>query len=67
MSEDILKGVIEYARKEIQSRIEQESKKITGEVITEIMGKLKFQTFNNFSKNRTEIIFIFDDGKPRAD
>jgi hypothetical protein len=59
MSEDILKGIIEYAKKEIRTRIEHESKKIIGEVVTDVMGRLKFETYNNLKEMRTEIYFIF--------
>lgn len=59
MSNDIMGGIIEYAKKEIRARIEVESKRIVGEVITDVMSRLKFETFNDVAKMRTEIYFIF--------
>jgi hypothetical protein len=61
MDNDIFQGIIRYTKQEIQTRIEQESKKIIGEVIALVMSRLKFEVFKHPQDLRTEICFIFND------
>lgn len=60
MGNDIMEGVINYARKEIKERIEVESKKIVGEVITNVMNRLRVQQVHRDDIMRTDIIFVFE-------
>jgi hypothetical protein len=55
-----MEGVINYARKEIKERIEVESKKIVGEVITNVMNRLRVQQVHRDDIMRTDIIFVFE-------
>jgi len=66
MSEDILTGIIEYAKKEIELRIDRAAKKIVGEVITDVMGRLRFETYNRPEHLRTEVVFMFNNKEDKT-
>jgi hypothetical protein len=59
MSEKIIEGMINYAKKEIKLRIEEESKRIVSEVITDTMNLLHFNIIQRPENMKTEIHFTF--------
>ncbi|MCE5212646.1 MAG: hypothetical protein LLG40_13980 [Deltaproteobacteria bacterium] len=59
MSEEVIKGIIDFARREIERRIKKESERIVGEVIAETMNNLQVEMIENKFEYKTDLIFKF--------
>jgi len=60
--DNIVDGMLTYAREEIKRKITAESEKIVSEVITEIMHRLNCKSVQRPECRRTEVIFMFEQG-----
>ena len=61
MDNDIFSGIIVFTKKEIEQRMYSEGKKIIGEVVTDVMSRLKFEIINKLGSYTTEIVFRFEE------
>jgi hypothetical protein len=60
MSQNIIEGIINYARNEIEERIKKESEKIVAEVVMETMRRVSIRQVNAADRLTTELIFKFE-------
>jgi RNase P/RNase MRP subunit p29 len=62
-AQNIMEGIMRYARQEIEVRIRNEAEKITAQVVLETMNKLRIEMHDPVDRLRTELVFRFEKEK----
>jgi hypothetical protein len=60
---NIMDGIIDYTKKEIERRLKKEAEKVVAGVIMDAMCSIRIEQHDPVDRLRTEIVFIFEKGK----
>jgi len=56
-------GIVAFAKKAIQTRIEEEAQKIVAEVITEVMSKINVRSERDLTSMKINVCFLYKEGE----